>query len=214
VLFFSHNDKEIKDVNTKRISNSKAGKKMKTKVVGKKVIPRKGTKISVKTATTKKVSAKVPTKKKQVQGRTLGDKIRTTKSKGVVATKSESKKKLSPRGKLIQEIRKKLAMQHNELLSEAEKALNMLPGQTIFPDMGDQASAEIDHSFMLCLRGREQRLLKKIEQAIEKIENGSFGICEVCGEEIGLKRLDARPVTTMCILCKTEQEEDEKLRMA
>jgi DnaK suppressor protein len=102
--------------------------------------------------------------------------------------------------------------QKNLLLSEAEEALNALPGQTIFPDLGDQASAEIDRSFMLRLRGREQRLLKKIEEAIEKIETGSFGICESCGHEIDIKRLVARPVTTMCIYCKTEQEEEEKTR--
>ena len=105
-------------------------------------------------------------------------------------------------------------MQRNELLAGAEEALNELPGQTIFPDMGDQASAEIDRSFMLRLRGREQRLLKKIEAAIDKIESGVFGICDVCGEEIEIKRLQARPVTTMCIFCKTEQEEEEKLRGA
>ncbi len=122
------------------------------------------------------------------------------------------KKKLGPRERKIQEIKKTLLMQKSELLNEAEEALNALPGQTIFPDMGDQASAEIDRNFMLRLRGREQRLLKKIEQAIEKIDSGAFGICDVCGEEINLKRLEARPVTNMCIFCKTEQEEEEKLR--
>jgi DnaK suppressor protein len=120
--------------------------------------------------------------------------------------------KTSPREKKILDIRKNLMQQKNLLLSEAEEALNALPGQTIFPDLGDQASAEIDRSFMLRLRGREQRLLKKIEEAIEKIETGSFGICESCGHEIDIKRLVARPVTTMCIYCKTEQEEEEKTR--
>ena len=89
--------------------------------------------------------------------------------------------------------------------------MDSLPEQTIFPDLGDQASVETDMNFLLRLRGREQRLLKKIELAIEKIDTGTFGICEVCGEDIDVKRLDARPVTTMCITCKTEQEEEEKL---
>lgn len=133
-----------------------------------------------------------------------------TKSK---ENKASSKKKiLSARDKKILDIRKKLVEQRKALLSEAEEALNSLPGQTIFPDLGDQASAEIDRNFMLRLRGREQKLLKKIEAAIEKIDNGTFGICEVCGQEIDIKRLEARPVTTMCIECKTEQEEEEKLR--
>lgn len=122
------------------------------------------------------------------------------------------KKNLSVREKKILDIRKKLVEQRKSLLSEAEEALNALPGQAIFPDLGDQASAEIDRNFMLRLRGREQKLLKKIEAAIEKIDNGIFGICEVCGQEIDIKRLEARPVTTMCIECKTEQEEEEKLR--
>ncbi len=90
--------------------------------------------------------------------------------------------------------------------------MNALPEQTVFPDLGDQASAETDRSFMLRLRGREQKLLKKIEEAIERIDKGEYGICDVCGEEIGIKRLEARPVTTMCIECKTEQEEEEKLQ--
>jgi DnaK suppressor protein len=65
---------------------------------------------------------------------------------------------------------------------------------------------------MLRLRGREQRLLKKIEQALERVETGIFGICEDCGNEINIHRLEARPVTTMCIDCKTLQEEEERLR--
>lgn len=120
--------------------------------------------------------------------------------------------KLSPREAKIQQIRLKLLQQRETLLNEAEVALNELPGQTIFPDLGDQASAETDRNFMLRLRGREQRLLKKIDQALERVDSGTFGICEDCGSEINLKRLEARPVTTMCIDCKTLQEEEEKLR--
>ena len=125
---------------------------------------------------------------------------------------AKTKKDLSPREKEIHKIRQKLLMQRASLLAEAEQALNSLPGQTIFPDLGDQASAEIDRNFMLRLRGREQKLLKKIDSSIEKVDNGTFGICEVCGQDIDLKRLEVRPVTTMCIQCKLEQEEEEKLR--
>lgn len=121
-------------------------------------------------------------------------------------------KKLSFREKKIQDIKRKLIQQKDTLLSEAGIALNALPDETIFPELGDQASAEIDRNFMLRLKGRERQLLKKIDEAIEKIDSGTYGICEVCGEEINIKRLDARPVTTMCIECKTEQEEEEKLR--
>lgn len=126
--------------------------------------------------------------------------------------KAKSEKKLSMRKEKILEIKKKLIRQKESLLSEAGDALNTLPDETLFPELGDQASAEIDRNFMLRLKGRERQLLKKIDEAIEKIDSGTYGICEVCGEEINIKRLEARPVTTMCIECKTEQEEEEKLR--
>lgn len=139
---------------------------------------------------------------------------RAAKPSSKTKTAKKNIKSLSPREKKIQEIRINLLSQKDSLLSGAEEALNELPGQTVFPDMGDQASAETDRSFMLRLRGREQRLLKKIDEAVDRIENGTFGICEDCGEEIDIKRLYARPVTTMCIDCKTLQEEEEKLREA
>ncbi|MDA8092162.1 MAG: TraR/DksA C4-type zinc finger protein [Nitrospiraceae bacterium] len=120
------------------------------------------------------------------------------------------KKSLSVREEHLQDIKCDLLKQKEIILSEAEVAINVLPEQTAFSDLGDQASAETDRSFMLQLRGREQKLLKKIEEAIDRIDCGTFGICDVCGEPIGIKRLKARPVTTMCIACKTEQEEDEK----
>jgi len=118
---------------------------------------------------------------------------------------------LTLREKEIQEIKKKLIKQKEDLLTEAEDALNELPEQTVFPDLGDQASAETERSFMLRLRGRERRLLKKIDTAIDRIDHGTYGICEKCGHEIDIRRLKARPVTTLCIECKKEQEEEEKL---
>ncbi|MBI5074521.1 MAG: RNA polymerase-binding protein DksA [Nitrospirae bacterium] len=127
----------------------------------------------------------------------------------VAANKLPPKKSSSSK---FQKIRNILIQQKAALLTEAEVALNELPGQTTFPDMGDQASAETDTNFMLRLRGREQRLLKKIEEALERIDSNTFGICDDCGLEIDVKRLEARPVTTMCIECKMHQEEDEKRR--
>lgn len=128
-----------------------------------------------------------------------------------VAAKPAKVARLTLRDKKIQEIKKKLLYRRERLLAEAEEALNELPGQTVFPDLGDQATAEIDRNFMLRLRGRERKLLKKIEEAIDRIELGTFGICDKCGEEINIRRLEVRPVTTMCIECKTQQEEEEKL---
>ena len=78
------------------------------------------------------------------------------------------------------------------------------------PDEIDQASSEYAQSMSFRLRDREKFLLKKIEKALARIEDGSFGVCERCEEPISLKRLEARPVTTLCIRCKEEQEKKEK----
>ncbi|RJQ13894.1 MAG: RNA polymerase-binding protein DksA [Nitrospiraceae bacterium] len=118
---------------------------------------------------------------------------------------------MTPREKIMQEIRQKLLSQRDSLLKEAEATLNNLPSELNFPDMGDQATAETDRNFMLRLRDRERMLLKKIEETIERIESGTYGICEECGNEIGAQRLAARPVTTLCIDCKTRQEEEERI---
>jgi DnaK suppressor protein len=114
--------------------------------------------------------------------------------------------------KKVMTIRKKLMKQREELLSEAEQTINskLVAEKQSFPDPTDQAAAEHDNNFMLRLRGREQKLLKKIDEAIARIDEGTYGVCESCGNPIGIKRLEARPVTTLCIECKTQQEEDER----
>ncbi len=111
-------------------------------------------------------------------------------------------------------IKKKLVKQRTELLSEAEQTLNskISTEKESFPDPTDQAVAELDNSFVLRLRGRETKLLKKIDEAISRIDSGAYGVCESCGGQISMKRLEARPVTTLCIECKTKQEQEEKLQ--
>lgn len=111
-------------------------------------------------------------------------------------------------------IKKKLIKQRQDLLTEAEHTLTskISSEKESFPDPTDQAVAELDNNFVLRLRGREQKLLKKIDEAISRIDNGQYGVCESCGGQISVKRLEARPVTTLCIECKTRQEEEEKLQ--
>jgi RNA polymerase-binding transcription factor len=164
---------------------------------------KKGKTAQIKTVKTKTVKTKIIKTKKP--------KIKKITSESVKTTKTKKGKQLSPGEKKIQEIKKILVAQRKALLDEAEEALNALPGQTVFPDLGDQATAEAERSLMLRLRGRDRMLLKKIENAIERIEQGIFGICEKCGSEIDMRRLEARPVTTLCIECKIQQEEEEKL---
>jgi RNA polymerase-binding transcription factor len=78
------------------------------------------------------------------------------------------------------------------------------------PDEIDLASSEYAQSMVFRLRDREKFLLKKIDRALLRIEDGTFGVCERCEEPISTKRLEARPVTTLCIRCKEEQEKKEK----
>lgn len=113
-----------------------------------------------------------------------------------------------------EEIKKDLEKQKAALLAEAGMIIGtgLSPDKLNFPDMTDQAAAEAEKNFTIRLKEREQKLLKKIDEALDRIANGTFGICDSCGEEIGYKRLLARPVTTLCIECKTKQEEEEKLR--
>ncbi len=98
-----------------------------------------------------------------------------------------------------------------ELLSQADDTVSgMTEQKENFPDPTDRATLESDRNFMLRIRDREHKLIKKIKKALERIENGTFGICESCGEEISIERLKARPVTTQCIECKTKEEAFEK----
>ena len=78
-------------------------------------------------------------------------------------------------------------------------------------DEADISSSTFDQSLTIRLLSREARLLKKIEKALNKIECGNFGICEVCGEKIDLKRLQTRPIADLCIKCKEDQEKREKM---
>ena len=78
------------------------------------------------------------------------------------------------------------------------------------PDPNDRATLESDRNFVLRIRDRERKLIAKIEQALDRVNKGVFGICEECGDDISEGRLKARPVTTLCIKCKEEQEQREK----
>src|SRR5512141_1029245 len=91
------------------------------------------------------------------------------------------------------------------LLEEADKTVSEMTADTTnFPDPNDRATQESDRNFELRIRDRERKLINKITEALERIDNGTFGVCEICDEEIGEARLKARPVTTLCIDCKME----------
>ena len=104
-----------------------------------------------------------------------------------------------------------LTNQLEELLSQADDTVTGMTNQKEnFPDPTDRAALEADRNFMLRIRDRESKLIKKIKDALQRIESKTFGICEKCGEEISKERIKARPVTAMCIECKTKEEALEK----
>ncbi len=107
--------------------------------------------------------------------------------------------------------KKMLAQQLNELLTTAEKTVSsLIQSGEWAADPLDQAAMDSERNYTLRIRDRESHLIKKIKNALSKIDEGSFGICEACGEEIALARLKARPVTSYCIQCKTQMEAFEK----
>ena len=101
----------------------------------------------------------------------------------------------------------------NGLLSEQKKAP---PSKIHFKedsgDYTDRASLESDNSFNLRIRERESKLMQKIKDALARLESGTFGLCEQCGEEISENRLNARPIARLCIKCKEDQEVAERMR--
>ncbi len=99
----------------------------------------------------------------------------------------------------------------DELLSQADDTVSdMNDPKDNFPDPTDRAAYEADRNFELRIRDREHKLIKKVKKALDRIENGTFGVCEKCGDDIAIERLKARPVTTQCIECKTKEEALEK----
>ncbi len=102
-----------------------------------------------------------------------------------------------------------------DLLIEAEKTVSgMTHAKDSFPDPTDRANLETDRNFELRIRDRESKLILKIKEALGRIEDGSFGVCEECGQEISEERVKARPVTTLCIECKTKAEVEEKKKVS
>lgn len=109
--------------------------------------------------------------------------------------------------------KRELLKLRDDILKDAESSTNggaIRAKSEDLPDTVDRSSMETDRNFTLRLLDRERKLLKKIDEALSRIENGEFGMCESCGEQIGRERLIARPVATLCIGCKQAQEEAQE----
>lgn len=98
-----------------------------------------------------------------------------------------------------------------QLMEEADSTVfHMKEDAALYPDPIDRASQEEGFNLELRTRDRERKLLKKIEQALDKIDKGEYGFCDDCGAEIGIRRLEARPTAVKCIDCKTFEEIRER----
>jgi DnaK suppressor protein len=107
--------------------------------------------------------------------------------------------------------KKMLSALKAELSQDIDRTVHeMQDDATVFADPNDRASQESDISLELRNRDRERKLIKKIDETIARIDKDDYGYCENCGIEIGLKRLEARPTATLCIDCKTLDEQREK----
>lgn len=108
-------------------------------------------------------------------------------------------------------IEKILLAWRQSLMEEVDRTVTHMKDEAAnFPDPADRASQEEEFSIELRARDRERKLIKKIEDALERIDDDDFGYCEACGVEIGLRRLEARPTATLCIDCKTLSEIKER----
>ncbi|PCI00127.1 MAG: RNA polymerase-binding protein DksA [Zetaproteobacteria bacterium] len=117
--------------------------------------------------------------------------------------------------KQIADFEKQLSDWKAELEESQNESVHQMHGQetTAFPDVADQAAAETDLSFDIRIKSRELKLIHKIGETLHRLREGDFGVCDGCSGDIGIKRLQARPVTTLCIDCKNEQEQAEKTRI-
>ena len=115
------------------------------------------------------------------------------------------------RARELNSFRKLLDERRQELMTEATLTVDgMGENREQFPDPTDRASLEGNRNLLLRIRDRERKLITKIDEALGRIEDGSYGKCEECGQDIGIERLRARPVTTLCIDCKSLQEAQER----
>jgi DnaK suppressor protein len=98
-----------------------------------------------------------------------------------------------------------------ELMDEVDRTVHHMKDEAAnFPDPNDRASQESEFSLELRTRDRERKLIKKIEQTLNKLDSHEYGYCDSCGVEIGIRRLEARPTASLCIDCKTLEEIKER----
>ncbi len=217
-----------KKVSKKKVAKKKATKK---KVPVKKKVPKKKTAAKKKVAKKKTTSKKKVTKKKTVVKKqsvkptkkknegmakvtkidTKKDKVSKTNKKTKVAPYTEKKGEDYMGAEQTEHFREILNAWKHDLMEEVDRTVHHMQDEASnFPDPSDRASQEEEFALELRTRDRERKLIRKIDEAILTLDSGDYGYCDVCGIEIGVRRLEARPTATQCIDCKTLDEIKER----
>jgi len=199
----------------KTAKKSTVKKKIAKKATRKKKVAKKKTakKSTVKKKVAKKTVSKKKTTKGNIKKKTMGKVISIKKSptKKLKKTVTPAKRKFSRRDymgtKQTEHFRQILQAWKTELMKEVDRTVHhMQDDASNFPDPNDRASQEEEFALELRTRDRERKLIAKINDSITQLDSGDYGYCEICGIEIGAKRLEARPTATLCIDCKTLDE--------
>lgn len=218
-----------KKVSKKKVAKKKTTKKkvpLKKKVAKKKTAPKKKVTTKKKTTTKKKAAKKkavvkkqsVKSTKKKNEGmakvtkiNTKKDKISKTNKKTKVAPYTEKKGEEYMGAEQTEHFREILNVWKRDLMEEVDRTVHHMQDEASnFPDPSDRASQEEEFALELRTRDRERKLIRKIDEAILTLDSGDYGYCDVCGIEIGVRRLEARPTATQCIDCKTLDEIKER----
>jgi DnaK suppressor protein len=190
---------------TKKAVKTKATVKKKT-VAEKKTVK----KAAVETAAPKKVAPKTAATKKKTTRRRPASQIGPVPG---IAPYKEKKGEEYMNEKQVQHFKNILLEWKRGLMEEVDRTVHHMQDDAAnFPDPNDRATQESEFSMELRARDRERKLIKKIDESMNNLDNDEFGYCEACGVEIGVKRLEARPTATLCIDCKILDEIREKQR--
>jgi len=204
-----------KKASKKKVSKKKAGKKVsKKKVSKKKAVKKKPAKkkVASKKASKKKVSKKRPAarKKKAARSRRSRSDVLTAPIHGISPYQPRRGEEYMS-DEQLEHFREILNAWKRELMYEVDRTVHHMQDEAAnFPDPNDRATQESEFGLELRTRDRERKLLRKIDSALARIDDGSYGYCDETGEEIGLKRLEARPVATLCLEAQERREMAER----
>jgi len=195
----------------KATTKTKAAKKAVKKAAPKAKATTAKKKAAKKTTTKQKAAAKPkkakPTAKPAARPRAAGDELGYTDFTPYEMKKGEDYMNTEQ----VEHFRELLNSWKAELMAKVDETVHHMQDEAAnFPDPNDRATQESDFTMELRTRDRERKLIKKIEESINRLDNDEYGYCESCGIEIGVRRLEARPTATECIDCKTLNEIKEK----